>query len=171
MPTPHTREWVTLRLKLKDRADSVSDYLNQLEKIFTEPMNDEQKLSQFNSGALYAGKLSRSYEIFRSYVADLRFDTNQSVKARLDSVNDDLKELTKIFTVPMTEEQKICSFNTIALYTGRLMIAISNVFDILGVYNEMGPMGGDPNRKKKSGSRRPPAENKEDKYEFKEADE
>jgi hypothetical protein len=47
--------------KAKEIADNISGYLNELEKIFTAPMNDTEKVESFNVGALLVGKLMVSF--------------------------------------------------------------------------------------------------------------
>ena len=47
--------------KSRTIADSISDYLNQLESIFTSPMSEEEKIENFNVAALYVGKLMVSF--------------------------------------------------------------------------------------------------------------
>lgn len=47
--------------KAKEIADKISGYLNELEKIFTAPMNDTEKVESFNVGALLVGKLMVSF--------------------------------------------------------------------------------------------------------------
>lgn len=57
MPNPYKKEEVLKFRKAREVADSIADYLNQLEKIFTEPMNEQQKVEAFNQGALFTGKV------------------------------------------------------------------------------------------------------------------
>jgi hypothetical protein len=47
--------------KSKEIADTMSNYLNQLESIFTSPMSEEEKIENFNVAALYVGKLMVSF--------------------------------------------------------------------------------------------------------------
>ena len=47
--------------KAKEIADSMTNYLNLLEQIFTSPMSEEDKIENFNVAALYVGKLMVSF--------------------------------------------------------------------------------------------------------------
>ena len=47
--------------KAKDIADSMTNYLNLLERIFTTPKSDQEKIDDFNVAALYVGKLMISF--------------------------------------------------------------------------------------------------------------
>lgn len=47
--------------KAKTIADSMTNYLNQLESIFTSPMSENEKLEAFNMAALFVGKLIVSF--------------------------------------------------------------------------------------------------------------
>ena len=64
-PAPVKRGWTNEELnnlsKAKQIADSMTNYLNQLEQIFTSPMSDNEKIESFNVAALYVGKLMVSF--------------------------------------------------------------------------------------------------------------
>lgn len=47
--------------RAKEIADSMTGYLNELEKIFTIPKGDQEKIDDFNVAALYVGKLMVSF--------------------------------------------------------------------------------------------------------------
>lgn len=47
--------------KSRGIANNISDYLNQLEKIFAAPMNETEKIESFNFAALIVGKLMVSF--------------------------------------------------------------------------------------------------------------
>lgn len=56
-----SNEEMTNLKKSRTIADSMSDYLNQLESIFTRPMGDQEKVEAFNMAALLVGKLMVSF--------------------------------------------------------------------------------------------------------------
>lgn len=47
--------------KSREIANNISSYLNQLEKIFAAPMNETEKIENFNFAALIVGKLMVSF--------------------------------------------------------------------------------------------------------------
>ena len=62
---PIRRGWTNEELekwnKARKIADSMTNYLNQLESIFTSPMSDNEKIEAFNMAALFVGKLMVSF--------------------------------------------------------------------------------------------------------------
>ena len=56
-----TKEEVAKWNKVKNIADSMTNYLNQLESIFTSPMGEQEKIEAFNMAALFVGKLMVSF--------------------------------------------------------------------------------------------------------------
>lgn len=81
-------------------------------------------------------------------------------KVVANSISDYLNQLERIFTEPMTEQQKVEAFNQGALYTGKLMVAFANLCDLLKIYEERGVKGGVIRKKAEP--------KKEEQYEFKE---
>ena len=71
-----------------------------------------------------------------------------------------LNAMEEICSSPMSEQEKAESFNQMALYVGKTMVAFTNLCDMLDIYAERGARGGVI----KKSSRNP-----EDDYEFQEA--
>lgn len=70
-----------------------------------------------------------------------------------------LNAMEEICSSPMSEQEKAESFNQMALYVGKTMVAFTNLCDLLDIYAERGARGGVV-RKRSS----------EDDYEYKEVD-
>lgn len=64
MPTPFTKEELEKQVLAKETADSISSYLNEMEKICTVPMSDQDKVEAFNQFALYTGKALVAFSNF-----------------------------------------------------------------------------------------------------------
>jgi hypothetical protein len=71
-----------------------------------------------------------------------------------------LNAMEEICSSPMSEQEKAESFNQMALYVGKTMVAFTNLCDLLDIYAERGARGGVIRKSSK---------NLEDDYEFQEA--
>lgn len=72
-----------------------------------------------------------------------------------------LNELEKIFSTPMSDQEKSESFNHISYIAGKMAITFCNIAEYSDMFAEFGERGG----KKKA----PPAKPKEDEFEYVEA--
>lgn len=71
-----------------------------------------------------------------------------------------LNAMEEICSSPMSEQEKAESFNQMALYVGKTMVAFTNLCDLLDIYAERGARGGVVRKGRSS----------EDDYEYKEVD-
>lgn len=71
-----------------------------------------------------------------------------------------LNAMEEICSSPMSEQEKAESFNQMALYVGKTMVAFTNLCDLLEIYAERGARGGIIRKSR----------NSEDDYEYKEVD-
>lgn len=53
-----------------------------------------------------------------------------------------LNAMEEICSSPMSEQEKAESFNQMALYVGKTMVAFTNLCDLLDIYAERGARGG-----------------------------
>lgn len=84
----------------------------------------------------------------------------QKAKLIADSMTNYLNQLESIFTSPMSEQEKVESFNMAALFVGKLMVSFCDFCETQEIYVERGARGGKIKSKKE--------ENKEDDYEYQE---
>ncbi len=73
-----------------------------------------------------------------------------------DNIANYLNQMEQICSQPMSEQEKAESFNQMALYVGKTMVAFTQLCDAVGVYEKRGVRGGVIRGKKAS----------EDQYEY-----
>ena len=76
-----------------------------------------------------------------------------------NNISNYLNAMEEICSSPMSEQEKVESFNQMALYVGKTMVAFTNLCDLLDIYAERGARGGVIRKR-----------NSEDDYEYKEVD-
>lgn len=71
-------------------------------------------------------------------------ELDKLVKSRevADNISTYFNQMEEICSTPMSEKEKAESFNQIALYVGKAMVAFTNLCDMLDVYAERGARGG-----------------------------
>lgn len=74
----------------------------------------------------------------------------EKAKETANNIADYFNQMEKICASPMSEQEKAESFNQMALYLGKAMVAFVQLCDDLGVYEERGIRGGIVRGKKKS---------------------
>lgn len=98
--------------------------------------------------------------VVKKRMTNEELDNLKKAREIADSMTDYLNQLEGIFTKPMSEQEKIDSFNMAALYVGKLMVSFCDFCATQEIYVERGVRGGKIISKKKE------AENKEENYEF-----
>lgn len=65
-----------------------------------------------------------------------------------DNIASYLNQMEQICSQPMSEQEKAESFNQMALYVGKTMVAFTQLCEDVGVYEERGVRGGIIKKKK-----------------------